>query len=256
MTTPGGPRAARGTNPMFPQVPRGETVAAYDSYEAALEGVDRLARNEGFTVEAISIVGSDLKSVERVTGRMSLWRAAANGAMSGVMLGLFVGAVFVLLDPAVNLAMMFGMLLLAIVFGALWGLLVYAISPNKREFTSVMQVTATRYEVVVPPNLAASARQILGAGGPGAGIGHLPGHGPADAVPPAPYVPDPLGGGPSSSTPAASEAGPAGAAPTNPTAAASAPPAGPPRTYGEMQDEQRRREREARAGDPPHPADE
>lgn len=251
MTQPGSPRAARGMNPMFPQIPRGETVAAYDSYEAALGAVDRLARNEGFTVEAISIVGSDLKSVERVTGRMSAWRAAANGAMSGVMLGLFVGAVFVLLDPAVNLAMMFGMLLLAIVFGALWGLLVYAISPHKREFTSMMQVTATRYEVVVPPNLAGSARQILGGVAPGVTGPDATAFGSQSPAPTAPLGPGELGPGEGAPT-APMPGAPADADPAAPSAPPAAP-AGPPRTYGEMQDEQRRRERAAREGDPPHP---
>ena len=234
---------------MFPQVPRGETVAAYDSYEAALKAVDQLARNEGFTVQDISIVGSDLKSVERVTGRMSMARAAGNGAMSGIMLGLFVGAVFVILDPNLNLPAMFGMLILAIVFGALWGLLVYAISRNKREFTSVMQVTASRYEVIVPPNVAASARQILGQ----AGGMHVTPPAQTTQAPHPGQAWSPSQASPTSQTwpPAAGGAHIASAEPGAPGESAGsaepAAPATPPKTYGEMQDEQRRRAREEAA---------
>ncbi|RRJ88591.1 hypothetical protein EG850_00100 [Gulosibacter macacae] len=214
----------------FPQIPTGDTVASYSSYEDAMTAIDQLARNEGFSIEAISIVGSDLKSVERVTGRMSSWRAALGGAMSGIMMGLFFGAVMMLLDPTSNIAVLAGIVLLATVFGGVWGLISYAVSPQKREFTSAMQVTASRFDVIVPRELGAQARQILG----GAGGAHLA---PATPVVPAPQVP-----APDASAPVAP---PSGSAEVPADALAEpAPPATPPRTYGEMQDELRRRERE------------
>ena len=55
----------------------------------------------------VSIVGNDLKMVERVTGRLSYPRVALSGALSGMWFGLFVGVMLsfftptpaVLLDP-------------------------------------------------------------------------------------------------------------------------------------------------------------
>jgi heat induced stress protein YflT len=54
------------------------TVASYTSYEEAQAGVDRLS-DERFPVENIEIVGSDLRLVEKVTGRLTRGRAAAAG---------------------------------------------------------------------------------------------------------------------------------------------------------------------------------
>lgn len=246
----------------FPKVPEGDTVASYASYEEAQKSVDRLARNEGFSVQAISIVGSDLKSVERVTGRMNSLKAALNGAVSGLFLGMFVSAVFMLFDPNAQLLSMLGVLLLATVFGAVWGLILYAISPNKREFASMMQLTATRYDLVVPRSMSGEARRILGtAWQPSAQQA-------PDTQQPAREAPVPGAGGygqpipPYGQTSAQPGVGPhpgRGGHPVGDAQAPAAPPAEgevpappqpatPPRTYGEMLDEQRRREREAAGG--------
>ncbi|WP_201613715.1 general stress protein [Gulosibacter hominis] len=252
----------------FPTLPEGEVVASYSSYERAQESVDRLARNEGFSVKSISIVGSDLKSVERVTGRMNTGKAALNGALSGLFLGMFFGATMMLFMPDVLLVTLLGVLLLATVFGAVWGMIVYAISPNKREFASMMQLTATKYDVIVPHGLAAEARQILGtaaaqpASAP-AGVyadpaGQQPG---GYGVPPVGFgAPQSQHGQPQYGQSQSGQqgygqsgygqqaygqqgqpvAGQPDAASAQPEAAAT-----PPRTYGEMLDERRRQEREA-----------
>ena len=59
------------------------TVARFDDYEAAQRAVDRLSDN-GFPVEKLDIVGSDLRLIERVTGRLTKARAAGAGAVSGL----------------------------------------------------------------------------------------------------------------------------------------------------------------------------
>jgi hypothetical protein len=66
------------------------TVASYPSYEEAQAAVDRLS-DERFPVENLDIVGSGLRLVERVTGRLTNARAAAAGAASGAWFGLFIG---------------------------------------------------------------------------------------------------------------------------------------------------------------------
>ena len=51
------------------------TVASFGSYEEAQKAVDQLS-DDGFAVENLDIVGSDLRLVERVTGRMTKRREA------------------------------------------------------------------------------------------------------------------------------------------------------------------------------------
>ena len=52
------------------------TVARFDDYSSAQRAVDWLS-DDGFPVEQLDIVGSDLRLVERVTGRLTKARAAA-----------------------------------------------------------------------------------------------------------------------------------------------------------------------------------
>ena len=71
-------------------VPTGDTVGSYTSYLDAQKAVDYLA-DQQFPVQMVSIVGNELKMVERVTGRLSYPRVALSGALSGMWFGLFVG---------------------------------------------------------------------------------------------------------------------------------------------------------------------
>ena len=52
----------------------GVQVGSYDSYEQAQAAVDYLA-DEKFAVENVTIIGTDLRMVEKVTGRLSRGRA-------------------------------------------------------------------------------------------------------------------------------------------------------------------------------------
>lgn len=215
----------------LPTIPTGDVVASYPSYEAARTAVDVLVREEGFPVSAISVVGSHLKSVERITGRMNYARAALNGLMNGVMIGIFMTLVWIIFFPETNLLSIAGVFVMSLAFGVIWGILGYALSPQKREFTSIMQVTASRFDLIVPPNISAKVRETLQRGGKWS----------------TPQVEEQLGqqqfGPVEEAQPSATE--PA-IAPTGSGAADDQQnqPAQPPRTYGEMQDELRRQERE------------
>src|SRR3954462_524181 len=72
----------------FPQ-----SLGVYEKYEDAQRAVDFLSDNE-FPVENCLIVGTDLKQLERVTGRLTTGRVALGGFLSGVWLGLLIGLVF------------------------------------------------------------------------------------------------------------------------------------------------------------------
>jgi hypothetical protein len=135
------------------------SLGTYDKYEDAQRAVDYLSDNE-FAVENCMIVGTDLRQVERVTGRLTRGRVAGAGALSGMWMGLFVGLIFALFDKssalAVGSTVAFGAL-----FGIVWALLGYAATKGQRDFTSVSQVVATRYEVLVEHKLAEQGRALL-----------------------------------------------------------------------------------------------
>ena len=46
-------------------------------------------------------------------------------------------------------------------FGVIWALLGYAMTRGQRDFSSVTQVVATKYEVLVEHKVAAQARELL-----------------------------------------------------------------------------------------------
>src|SRR3954464_14165105 len=99
----------------FPQ-----SLGVYDRYEQAQKAVDFLSDHE-FPVENCMIVGTDLKQVERVTGRLTTGRVALGGLLSGVWLGLFVGLIFSLFDSGNNgLAVILSTALFGALFGLIW----------------------------------------------------------------------------------------------------------------------------------------
>ena len=71
------------------------TVARFEDYDSAQRAVDRLS-DDGFAVDKLDIVGSGLRLVERVTGRLTRARATGAGALSGLWAGLLVGTLLAL----------------------------------------------------------------------------------------------------------------------------------------------------------------
>ena len=139
----------------FPQ-----SLAVYDDYETAQRTVDFLA-DEKFPVEHCMIVGTDLKRVERITGRLTTGRVLLGGALSGVWLGLFIGLVLALFAEGSVVAMVLSAVAFGAFFGAVWAVVGYAATRGRRDFSSVTQVVATRYEVLVEHKVAAQAREVL-----------------------------------------------------------------------------------------------
>jgi hypothetical protein len=135
-------------------------LGAYDKYEDAQKAVDYLSDNQ-FAVENCMIVGTDLRQVERVTGRLTRGRVAGAGALSGMWMGLFVGLIFALFDPNSSQWTVLATVAFGAVFGVVWALLGYAATKGRRDFTSVSQVVATRYEVLVEHKLAEQGRALL-----------------------------------------------------------------------------------------------
>ncbi len=144
------------------------SLGVYDKYDQAQHVVDYLSDNE-FAVQNMVIVGTELRSVERVTGRLTRQKAAIASTVSGAWMGLFIGLAFALFGKGNQI----GFVITIIVFGALFGLIWSQIGftaltrGGTRDFSSVTQVVATKYEVLVEHRFAERAREIL-AGMPGA----------------------------------------------------------------------------------------
>ena len=139
----------------FPQ-----SLGVYDDYAEAQKAVDFLSDNE-FPVENCLIVGTDLKQLERVTGRLTTGRVALGGFLSGIWLGLLIGIVFSIFGTEDALAMIVSTAVLGGLFGLIYALVGYAATRGRRDFSSVSMTVATRYEVLVEHKHAVRARELL-----------------------------------------------------------------------------------------------
>ena len=137
------------------------TVAVYLDYASAQRAVDHLSDN-GFPVEQTAIVGTDLRLVERVLGRMTTARAALAGAASGAWFGLFIGLLFALFTTRGWLVVILAGLLMGALWGAAFGAIAHAMTGGQRDFTSSSHLVAERYAVTVTAEHADQARQMLG----------------------------------------------------------------------------------------------
>jgi hypothetical protein len=146
----------------FPQ-----SVGIYNSYEVAQKAVDYLA-DQKFEVQNLAIVGTDLKSVERVLGRRNWGTVITQGMQSGISTGLLVALVMLIFTrPQSFLVLLTVALAIGIALGIGFSAAGYAMSRGKRDFTSVTQTVATKYEVLCEHKVAAQAREKL-QGMPGA----------------------------------------------------------------------------------------
>jgi len=225
---------------VVPTLPTGESIASYPTYAEAQKAVAYLAE-ERFPVEALTIVGTNLTSVERVTGRLTYGRVAIAGAMSGAWFGLFVGLLMSMfggsgLVTGLVTGLGFTSVAIGAGFGLLFSVVSYALTRSRRDFTSSSQIVANQYAVLCKPEVAMEARRQLinspvGIGRPVAGV---PGSPVVTAVPGtmmtpiAPVVPTAPAPSASITTPSAGSTTPS-AGSTTPSVAAT-----PPVTFGQQ----------------------
>jgi uncharacterized membrane protein len=110
----------------------------------------------------VAIVGTGLRYVEQVAGRMTTARAALAGAGQGAFIGLIFALLFGLFFSGPGFG---GLLLYAVVLGALLGALFGAVihygSGGQRDFASVSRTEAEQYQVMVDAEVANEADQLL-----------------------------------------------------------------------------------------------
>ena len=138
-------------------------VSTVSRYEEAEHAVDWLSDHD-FPVDRVSIVGTGLRYVEQVSGRMTTGRAAliglGYGALLGVVWGLLFGALFTT-DNASFWGLMGFSILVGAVFGGLVGAISQAWTDDKHDFSSTSATRADRYEVQVEDGSASEAKILL-----------------------------------------------------------------------------------------------
>jgi hypothetical protein len=140
-----------------------QSIHSSTTYQDAEHAVDWLSDHE-FPVERVSIVGTGLRYVERVSGRVTTGRAALLGLGYGALLGLFWGLLFALLFTF-DSGSFWGLLAYSVVVGAGLGAAISALSHyltnGRRDFASQAQTRADHYEVQVEQSDAAEAKRVL-----------------------------------------------------------------------------------------------
>jgi hypothetical protein len=136
------------------------TIATYQNYAEAQRLVDYLSDNQ-FPVQHTSIVGTDLRLVENVLGRMTTGRAALAGMASGAWFGLFIGLLLGIFTSSNWFAVIITTLLIGAAWGAIFGALAHAATGGRRDFTSRSQLQASSYAVNVDAEHADQARHMV-----------------------------------------------------------------------------------------------
>lgn len=167
-----------------------QSVGVYDTYDQAQKAVDFLADSH-FPVQNLCIVGTELRSVERVLGRRTWGTVLGQGLQNGLSTGIMVSLLLWVLQPGVNVLELFALgLSMGLIIGLAFAVLGYALARGRRDFNSVSQTVATKYELLAEHKVAQQAREIV-ATMPGARAAmfapQAPGVHPQQPYPPAGY---------------------------------------------------------------------
>ncbi|GAA1489060.1 general stress protein [Brachybacterium sacelli] len=135
------------------------SLGVYSTYQEVQAVVDTLA-DKHFPVQSTLIVGTDLKLMERVTGRKTWGRIIGQGIVSGLWMGLFLGLLLMLITPS-NVMVVLTSVLMGIVFFTVWSAVSHLLTGGKRDFTSMTATIPMQYELLVEHKHAEQARHLL-----------------------------------------------------------------------------------------------
>lgn len=144
------------------RLPEGVKVASYPTYEAAQQAVNSLAEAE-LDITGVALVGTDVRVVESVLGRLTWGKVAMAGALRGLTFGLFLGIVFWLLVPTAGAAIL-AMPVFGVAFGMLLSVITHSFMRKKRKYQSIQQVVPSSYDLIAPHAVAGAAMHKLGRG--------------------------------------------------------------------------------------------
>ena len=131
------------------------------TYLEAQRLVDMLSDAE-FPVEHVRVVGTGLRSVEQVTGRMTYGKAALYGLGSGAWVGLLIGLLLGIFTVGGWLSVVLWGVALGAVWGLVLGLIGHAATGGRRDFRSIQGIEADSYDVLVEVEYIDEAAARLG----------------------------------------------------------------------------------------------
>ena len=147
-------------NPAF-KLEYPQSIGVFTSYADAQKAVDSLA-DQNFPVNNLAIVGTELKLIERVTGRKTWGTVINSGLMNGLSTALMIVFILFLIEPTRDF---FGLVLEAILIGVLIGVgfaaLGHRLSRGQRDFTSITQTVPGKFEILCEHRVAVQARDLL-----------------------------------------------------------------------------------------------
>jgi hypothetical protein len=122
-----------------------------------------------FPARFVSIVGTDLKTVESIKGKLGYGRVSLSGALTGSWLGMFFGLIFGATGVGEESVLLTNVTA-GVVIGAGIGMLInvirFSLTKNRRGFISGQMVVAKKYEVVVPTQELELAKKAVSAAKP------------------------------------------------------------------------------------------
>ncbi len=138
-----------------------QSLGVYDDYAGAQKAVDYLS-DQQFPVENVLIVGTELKQLERVTGRLTWGRVILSGVLGGAWFGLLIG---LLLGIFAVEGQWFNAVLTGVALGVVWGGIIaaigYAATRGQRDFSSVKTILPSKYELLVEHKHLARGQELL-----------------------------------------------------------------------------------------------
>ena len=140
-------------------LPEGQTLATFTDYKQAVSYVEKMIENN-FPARFVSIVGTDLKTVESIKGKLGYGRVSLSGALTGSWLGMFFGLIFGATGVGEESVLLTNVTA-GVVIGAGIGMLI-----NVIRFSSGQMVVAKKYEVVVPTQELELAKKAVSAAKP------------------------------------------------------------------------------------------
>jgi Na+/citrate or Na+/malate symporter len=112
-------------------------------------------------VDRTTIVGTDLRMVERVLGRLTTARAALMGAAGGAWFGLLIGLLFGIFAVDGWLVVVLAGVRVGAAGGAVFSAIAHALTAGRRDFASRSSIEAAHYAVTVEADHAEEAGRLL-----------------------------------------------------------------------------------------------
>lgn len=140
------------------------TIASYAGYAEAESAVEWLVQH-GFPVQRGAIVGTGLRSVEQLSGRMSVRRAALLGIGPGILVGALVALLAGIFPwDSGSTEVLLSAVGVGALLGAVSGALLHeALSGGRRDFASTTRIEAGLYDLQVDEDSADEAKRLLDA---------------------------------------------------------------------------------------------